>query len=65
MGLSVEQAASVLGVSAETVKRDWRLAKAWLKRELEPSDSSRQPFVAGVIGGAARGQGRPMPATIF
>ena len=38
MGLSVEQAASVLGVSTETVKRDWRLAKAWLKRELEPSD---------------------------
>lgn len=38
MGLSVEQAASVLGVSTETVKRDWRLAKAWLKRELEPAD---------------------------
>jgi RNA polymerase sigma factor (TIGR02999 family) len=38
MGLSVEQAASVLVVSTETVKRDWRLAKAWLKRELEPAD---------------------------
>lgn len=38
MGLSVEQAARVLGVSTETVKRDWRLAKAWLKRELEPAD---------------------------
>jgi RNA polymerase sigma-70 factor, ECF subfamily len=38
MGLSVEEAAHVLGVSAETVKRDWRLAKAWLKRELEPAD---------------------------
>ena len=38
MGLSVEQAASVLGVSTETVKRDWRLAKAWLKRELGPID---------------------------
>ena len=37
MGLSVEEAADVLGVSAETVKRDWRLAKAWLKRELEPA----------------------------
>lgn len=36
MGLSVEEAAEVLGVSAETVKRDWRLAKAWLKRELDP-----------------------------
>ena len=37
MGLSIEDAADVLGVSAETVKRDWRLAKAWLKRELEPA----------------------------
>jgi RNA polymerase sigma factor (TIGR02999 family) len=37
MGLSIEEAADVLGVSAETVKRDWRLAKAWLKRELEPA----------------------------
>jgi RNA polymerase sigma factor (TIGR02999 family) len=36
MGLSVEEAAQVLGVSTETVKRDWRLAKAWLRQELEP-----------------------------
>jgi RNA polymerase sigma factor (TIGR02999 family) len=40
MGLSVEEAGEVLGVSAETVKRDWRLAKAWLKRELEPASLS-------------------------
>lgn len=33
-GLSVEEAAEVLHVSAETVARDWRLAKAWLSREL-------------------------------
>ena len=33
-GLSVEETASVLKVSAETVMRDWRLAKAWLFREL-------------------------------
>ena len=33
-GLSVEEAAEVLGVSKETVMRDWRLAKAWLLREL-------------------------------
>jgi RNA polymerase sigma factor (TIGR02999 family) len=33
-GLSVEEAAEVLGVSVETVHRDWRLAKAWLVREL-------------------------------
>jgi RNA polymerase sigma-70 factor, ECF subfamily len=37
MGLSVEEAALVLGVSTETVKRDWRIAKAWLKQALEPA----------------------------
>jgi RNA polymerase sigma-70 factor, ECF subfamily len=34
-GLSVEEVAEVLGVSKETVMRDWRLAKVWLLRELE------------------------------
>jgi RNA polymerase sigma-70 factor (ECF subfamily) len=34
-GLSVEETAEVLQVSADTVKRDWRLAKLWLLRELE------------------------------
>ena len=34
-GLTVEEAAEVLGVSSETVKRDWKLAKAWLRRELK------------------------------
>jgi RNA polymerase sigma factor (TIGR02999 family) len=33
-GLDIEETAEVLGVSAETVKRDWKLAKAWLRREL-------------------------------
>ena len=33
-GLSVEETAEVLKVSAETVKRDWRMAKVWLLREL-------------------------------
>ena len=33
-GLSVEETAEALGVSAETVMRDWRLAKVWLLREL-------------------------------
>jgi RNA polymerase sigma factor (TIGR02999 family) len=33
-GLSVEETAVVLGVSPDTVVRDWRLAKAWLLREL-------------------------------
>jgi RNA polymerase sigma-70 factor (ECF subfamily) len=33
-GLSVEETAAVLEISEETVKRDWRAAKAWLFREL-------------------------------
>jgi RNA polymerase sigma factor (TIGR02999 family) len=33
-GLSVEQTAEELRVSAPSLKRDWKLAKAWLKREL-------------------------------
>ena len=43
-GLSVEETAAVLGVSVDTVHRDWRLAKAWLSREM-----GRQP-------GAGNGQ---------
>jgi RNA polymerase sigma factor (TIGR02999 family) len=34
-GLSVEETAEVLHVSTDTVKRDWRLAKLWLLRELD------------------------------
>jgi len=33
-GLSVQETAEVLKVSPETVKRDWRFAKAWLHRVL-------------------------------
>jgi len=33
-GMSVKEVAEVLNVSQETVQRDWRLAKAWLLREL-------------------------------
>ena len=33
-GLSIEETARVLGISPATVKRDWRLAKGWLHREL-------------------------------
>ncbi len=34
-GLSEEEIAEVLGISARTVKRDWVVAKAWLKREMK------------------------------
>jgi RNA polymerase sigma factor (TIGR02999 family) len=33
-GLTVEETAEVLARSPRTVKREWRLAKAWLRREL-------------------------------
>ena len=33
-GLEVEDAARAIGVSPATVKRDWTLARAWLRREL-------------------------------
>jgi RNA polymerase sigma-70 factor, ECF subfamily len=41
-GLSVGETAQVLHVSEETVHRDWRLAKSWLRRELaKHQESSR------------------------
>jgi RNA polymerase sigma-70 factor, ECF subfamily len=33
-GLSAEETAHILGISAPSVLRDWKLAKAWLTREL-------------------------------
>ena len=33
-GMSVDEAADVLNVSPATVARDWRMAKAWLRREM-------------------------------
>lgn len=37
-GLSIDETAEVLGVSPATVSREWRGAKAWLFRRLQPSD---------------------------
>lgn len=33
-GMTEEEAGDVLGVSVRTVKRDWRIARAWLSKEL-------------------------------
>ena len=38
-GLSVEETAAVLNVSVDTVMRDWRLAKAWLEREMNAASN--------------------------
>ena len=34
-GLSIDETAKALGVSISTVKREWAIARAWLRRELE------------------------------
>jgi RNA polymerase sigma factor (TIGR02999 family) len=39
-GLTIEETAEVLQVSGETVRRDWRLAKAWLLSELGPESTA-------------------------
>lgn len=36
-GLTVEQTADILGISAKTVKRDWSMAKAWLHGDMKTS----------------------------
>lgn len=36
-GLTVEETAEVLGISAPTVVREWAMAKAWLHRAISPA----------------------------
>jgi RNA polymerase sigma-70 factor, ECF subfamily len=38
-GLSVEETAQALAISEKTVKRDWSMARAWLRGELEQAAS--------------------------
>ena len=40
-GMKLDEAATVLGVSRDTVKRDWRFAKLWLLRELDAGIRAR------------------------
>lgn len=37
-GLNLDETAEMLHVSRDTVKRDWKMAKLWLLRELKDSD---------------------------
>jgi RNA polymerase sigma factor (TIGR02999 family) len=39
-GLSAEETGEALGVSVETITRDWRFARAWLRNELSEARSS-------------------------
>ncbi len=38
-GVSMEDAAQMLGVTQRTAERDWRFARAWLRDRLEPSEN--------------------------
>lgn len=37
-GLTIEEVAEVLGVSQRTVQREWRMARAWLRRQIFAED---------------------------
>jgi len=39
-GTAVRETAAILGVSERTVKGDWRVARAWIARELETREGS-------------------------
>jgi RNA polymerase sigma factor (sigma-70 family) len=39
-GLSVDEVAAALEVSEATVAREWRMAKAWLRRAIQEGDQS-------------------------
>jgi RNA polymerase sigma factor (TIGR02999 family) len=34
-GLSIDETAEVMGIGHATVERDWKMARAWLRRKLE------------------------------
>ena len=38
-GLSIDETAEALGVSATTVRREWTMAKAWLRREMRKEEA--------------------------
>jgi len=52
-GLTVEETAEALQVSPQTVLRDWRLAKAWLRREMRKAVSSKEGWEKRKRGTAA------------
>jgi RNA polymerase sigma factor (TIGR02999 family) len=41
-GLTLAETAEVLEISPTTVKRDWRVAKAWIARELQRSNDGKR-----------------------
>lgn len=45
-GMTVEETAAVMDISAATVKRDWAMARAWLSRQMKRGDSGDKGRVA-------------------
>lgn len=43
VGLTIEEAAEVLGISAPTAKRDWTYSRAWLYRAIRSADDGTSP----------------------
>lgn len=39
-GLSIDETAEILGISPRTVKLDWQMARAWLRRELKEAGAA-------------------------
>jgi RNA polymerase sigma factor (TIGR02999 family) len=46
-GLTADEIASVLGISHQSVNRDWTLAKAWLAREMSREESHEAAALGG------------------
>ena len=46
-GLTLEETAATLGLSAKTVQRDWTLARAWLQKEIERLRAGDRPLDRG------------------
>lgn len=46
-GLTIEETAEVVAASPATVKREWTLAKAWLRREVEQAEGADGPLPCG------------------
>lgn len=49
-GLTAEETAEALGVSIRTVERDWKRARAWLRREMGPDRGGGEPNVGSPHG---------------
>jgi len=47
--LNIDEVAEVLKISRETAKRDWKVAKAWLRRELGQGAASTTSERTGAV----------------